>query len=185
MPSNGNNYFIAIIPQKDVYDAVIAFKNDFAARFTSKKALRVMPHITLKAPFHLAPGDHDTLLTWFENLYITQTHFEIELRNFGAFNKRQNPVVYVEPIMNISLYTLHSEIIRSFKNSFPTRVHNTDVAFKPHITIAYRDLTPEKFREAWKEYKNKEYSAFFKVDCFHLLQHDTKQWHSIQTYRLK
>jgi len=88
-------------------------------------------------------------------------------------------------VMNMPLYTLQNEIIRSFKNSYPTHIQNTDLKFKPHITIAYRDLTPENFREAWKEYKHKVYNALVDADSFHLLQHDTKQWNVIETIHLK
>lgn len=179
-----NLYFIALIPQEQVYKEITGFKNDFANRFASKKALNVMPHITLKAPFRFPHGDHDDLVAWFKNLRITARPFEIELKNFGAFNNRKSPVVYVEPVMNIPLYTLQNEIIRSFKNSFPVLIHHTDVKFKPHMTIAYRDLKPERFLTAWKEYKDKEYHALFQADSFYLLQHDTMRWNVIETRHL-
>ncbi len=80
---------------------------------------------------------------------------------------------------------MQKEIIRSFKNSFPALIHDVDLKFKPHITIAYRDLGPEKFKEAWKEYQIKIFNAVFEVTDIHLLQHNTKQWNIISTYALQ
>ena len=180
-----NLYFIALIPQQRVSEEITIYKNDFATRFASKKALKVMPHITIKSPFRFPPDYHHHLIKWFASLYITEKPFEIELRNFGAFDSRKNPVVYVDAVMNMPLYTLQNEIIRSFKNSYPTHIQNTDLKFKPHITIAYRDLTPGNFREAWKEYKHKVYNALVDAGSFHLLQHNTKQWNVIETIHLK
>ena len=68
MNKDENLYFIAIIPQHKLCDEINSFKNDFATRFNSKKALKLPPHITLKAPFKLTTNAHDSLLQWFANL---------------------------------------------------------------------------------------------------------------------
>ena len=180
-----NLYFIALIPRKDIYDSIIGFKTDFALRFNSKIALKVIPHITLKNPFTLDTSDHEKLIQWFQKLSIDLTTFGISLNNFGAFQSPVSPVIFVQPVMNTPLYTLQKEIIRSFKNSFPSLIHSYDLKFKPHMTVAYRDLVPAKFKEAWKEYSEKEYKTVFEVDSFYLLQHDTKKWNILETYLLK
>ena len=185
MITSDNLYFIALIPQKEVYDAIEEFKNDFATRFASKRALKVMPHLTIKTPFILPFSEHERLLHWFQKLPIKQTQFGIELKSFGAFPGRNSPVVFVHPVMNTSLSALQNEIIRSFKNLFPHLVTDFDLKFHPHMTIAYRDLSFEKFQEAWKEYSRKEYSAVFKVENVYLLQHDKKQWNIIASYSLE
>lgn len=182
---NENLYFIAIIPPDIVSEKIIDFKKDFSARFNSHKALKVMPHITLKTPFKLPFTDHAHLLSWFRKLYITEKSFKIELKNFGAFINWQRPVIFVHPIINTPLYVLQKEIITSFNSSFPGRIHELERKFKPHITVAYRDLTSEMFQKACKEYLLKEYDAVFEVNNFHLLQHDKNKWNIIDTYLLQ
>jgi 2'-5' RNA ligase len=179
-----NLYFIALIPQRQVYEEVTGFKKDFATRFSSTKALKVMPHITLKAPFKLISSGHARLMQWFQRLNINLPPFDIELNNFGAFPDAEKPVVFVHPVINTSLYSLQKEIITGFKNAYPEQLHRVDVKFKPHMTIAYRDLDPGNFQSAWREYKSKEYKAVFEVQSFFLLQHDTKKWNVINTYLL-
>src|SRR4029077_20077576 len=95
-----NLYFIAIIPNEEICVEIESFKLDFAEHFESRHALRVIPHITLKAPFKLADSKHADLLNWFKKLFISTKPFQIELKNFGAFHNKNNPVVYVQPIMN-------------------------------------------------------------------------------------
>ena len=179
MSKNDNLYFIALIPQQELCDEINNFKNDFAKRFNSKKALKVMPHITLKAPFKLTADVHADLLKWFANLHFTGQAFTVELKDFGAFQNGYHPVVFINPVMNTELSLMQKEIITGFKNYFPAQVEHSDSKFRPHLTIAYRDLTLQKFREAWKEYKAKCFHAILEVTGIYLLQHDTRQWNII------
>jgi len=80
-----NLYFIAIIPHKELSEKITAFKQDFANRFNSKKALKVFPHITLKAPFKASVNAHAELISWFNDLYINQKPFTIELKTSARF----------------------------------------------------------------------------------------------------
>lgn len=179
-------YFIAIIPSQEICDEITGFKKDFADRFESKKALKVIPHITLKAPFKLPAAELSKLEQWFQQLYINPEPFEIELKDFGAFDNKYNPVVFIQPIMNIHLYSLQQEIIRNFSLVYPqVPVMAQELKYKPHITVAYRDLEPERFKQAWKEYQLKKYTATFRVNALHLLQHNGKEWKIISTYSLK
>ncbi|HVX25211.1 MAG TPA: 2'-5' RNA ligase family protein [Parafilimonas sp.] len=178
-------YFIALIPHSELQEKITAFKQDFANRFNSKKALKVFPHITLKAPFKFSPGIHAELLRWFNDLHLLQKPFSIQLKNFGAFENKRNPVVFVQPILTKELQALQQQLIASFDSVFPGNVHPTDLDFHPHITIAYRDLSFETFKQAWSEYKYKSFDATFKVEAVYLLQHDLKKWNIIATHNLK
>ena len=180
-----NLYFIAILPNDKICEEIEIYKSDFADNFESRKALAVITHITLKAPFKLLAAKHAELLHWFSSLYVNIGAFQIELRNFGAFHNKYSPVIYVHPIMNLPLYTLQKELIRSFKIKYPEiGVLDIELKFKPHITVAYRDLSPEKFKEAWAVYQAKKYEAVFDVNSFCLMQHNGKKWNVIQTFNL-
>ena len=117
-------------------------------------------------------------------MHINQPPFNIELKNFGAFQNKNNPVVYVNPVVTKDLQFMQKEIIASFSSLFPGDIHPIDIQFNPHVTVAYRDLTPEMFAKAWQEYQHKKFDALFEVDAFYLLQHDSKKWNIISTYSL-
>jgi 2'-5' RNA ligase len=178
-------YFIGIIPPGEICDSITAFRMDFADRFKSRAALRIVPHITLKAPFKLT-SDQPEIKRWFQAISFQQGAFQIELKDFGVFNKKRNPVVFVSPVLNTQLSTLQEEIIRSFRLTYPEiAVTGHELKFHPHITIAYRDLGLANFTEAWKEYEKKEYRAIFNVDGIVLLQHDGRGWNVIDKRILK
>ena len=180
-----NLYFVAILPDEKTSKEIDIFKSDLANNYESRKALAVITHITLKAPFKLIAAKHDELMYWFSNLYLNIGTFQIELKNFGAFHNKNNPVIYVNPIMNLHLYALQKELIRSFRIKYPEiGVLDIELKFKPHITVAYRDLSPEKFKEAWSVYQTKKYDTVFDVNSFHLMQHYGRKWNIIQSFSL-
>jgi len=80
-----NLYFIAIIPTKEICDEIEVFKFDFTQHFESHEALRVIPHITLKAPFKLAVFKHADLLEWFKKLFFNSGRFQIKLKTLEPF----------------------------------------------------------------------------------------------------
>jgi 2'-5' RNA ligase len=179
-----NLYFIAVIPKRELREKITAFKQDFAKRFNSSKALKVYPHITLKAPFKYPSNAYNRVLDWFENLQINQQPFTIELKDFDAFPNKMNPVIFIHPEPNVQLQFMQQEIINDFKIFLPAAVHSTDIKFNPHVTVAYRDLDGDNFYKAWQEYKHKKFNASFEVDAFYLLQHDSKKWNLIATHNL-
>ncbi len=172
-----NLYFIALIPPDGVAGEVTGFKNDLADNFNSSRALRTMPHITLKAPFKLASREHNTLLNWFNGIRPMAESFVVELEDFGSFPNKDNPVIYVKPIMTPALERLQKSIMTAFEHAYPNiSIPYTERNFHPHMTIAFRDLTPEQYERAMDIYQHKKYSAAFRADKFYLLQHDGEQW---------
>jgi 2'-5' RNA ligase len=179
-------YFIAIMLPHSVDEEIITFKNDMAHRFQSKKALRTASHITLKAPFKLHAASHEQLLQWFEKTNISVAPFMQEIKDFGAFNNRRNPVIFVHPVMNESLRQLQSEVLQQFSIAYPKEnISKNEYHFSPHITIAYRDLQAHFFKIAWEEYKTKQYRASFEVNSFQLLQHLSGRWNVVSNFLLQ
>ena len=179
-----NLYFIAIIPKRELRYKIHLLKEDFAARFNSRKALKVYPHITLKSPMKCPAEEHDNLLSWFKTSIIDETSFAIELKDFGAFHNKSNPVVFVNPVESKALRLLQKQIVSSLKSLMPQYITPVDEHFHPHMTIAYRDLSPDNFEQAWLEYRDKKFSDIFEIDAVHLLQHDTRKWNIIATRNL-
>lgn len=177
-------FFIALIPDSDLRGKIYAIKKDFSRRFESHKALKVYPHITLKAPFKCTEGGKKELLNWFSETSVQQKPFLLYLKGFGAFYNKNNPVVFINPVPSSELMQMQKELMVGFNSIFPAYVHPVDVSFKPHITVAYRDLSPQMFSLAWQEYKDKPFKDLFGVHSIYLLEHDTKKWNIINTRKL-
>lgn len=185
MPLKENLYFIAIVPPEDICKEITAFKIDMENRFLSKHALKVLPHITLKAPFKIPVIDHERVVEWFCKTEINVSPFQQRLEGFGAFDNKQKPVIFVQPVINDDLKNLQRQVLYSFGKTFQeTQIVKTELDFKPHITIAYRDLSPLLFHKAWSEYRLKKYSALFEVKQFQLFQHNGKAWNSVSIFHL-
>jgi len=181
-----NRYMIAIIPPEEINEQIRRFQYDMAERFQSSKALRNIPHITLKAPFQTVDEEHTIVVKWFEKLQTDISPFTVGINGFGSFSGSARPVIYAMPVANLVLGGLQKQIIQQFSGVFPAiKVSHTEKVFSPHITIAYRDLKPEFFLEAWVEYANLPYNASFQVSGFHLLQHDGSSWNTISEHSLK
>lgn len=180
-----NLYFIAIVLPGRVGEKVRAVQQYIAGKFESSRSLRVIPHITLKAPFVMDRLMHEKLVSWFAGLEIDVASFEQELNHFGAFENKKSPVIYIKPAATEGLYRLQNEIVTQFEIGFSDQFLSfTDKHFSPHVTVAYRDLKPDQFREAWKEFSQYDFTDKFNVLDFHLLQHDGKQWNIIETYAI-
>jgi 2'-5' RNA ligase len=179
-------YFIAIIPPDEICEAVTTVKQDIADRFKSKKALKVIPHVTLKAPFKFPANEHTELFRWFASTPASVRPFRQELKDFGSFTNKRNPVIFIEPVVNESLATLQKNVINYFIKTFgKNQVAQNEFKFNPHMTVAYGDLLFPQFKIAWEEYETKKFEAIFEVNSFHLLQHDGKKWNSIKEFALK
>ena len=179
-------YFLAITPPLDLSKKITEIQEDIASRFGSRASLKVMPHITLKAPFKFPAAAHLVVLEWFENLNVQVPRFDLHLKNFGAFRNKNKPVIFIRPEPAVPLMQLQKQILSKFENSFPdVPLMDLEKNFHPHMTIAYRDLKIDSFQAAWTEFQSREFSDIFEVANFHLLKHDGKKWHIIQSYSLK
>jgi 2'-5' RNA ligase len=175
-------YFIAIIPPEEIATEITSFKQEMANIYNSKKALRVMPHITLKAPFTIPSHQDATILEWFENIKTNVNPFEITLNGFGAFDNPKNPVIFVKPEESVPMRLLQKDILVAFKKQFfNIQLHFHEEEFHPHMTIAYRDLAYTEFEKAWKIFNKKHFSATFYNNTFYLLKHNGVQWKIAKT----
>lgn len=179
-------YFIAIVLPSDLQSEIIAIQMDISGRYQSSAALKIIPHLTILPPFRLSADKPDMIMQWFLNMPVSIAPFTLALKDFNAFFNPKQPVIYIEPLINPSLFELQKQVAGAFYASFPEMpVKETDSVFKPHLTVAYRDLKPHKFEEAWLEFKNKPYSAKFEVVDIRLLKHDGKCWNIVSDYHLK
>lgn len=173
-----NLYFIAIIPPEPIYGEALAYKHHFKDRFNSKAALNSPPHITLHMPFAWKESKEDALIENLETFSIEQKSFELRLNNFSAFEPR---VIFIDVIKNEKLEGLQKQLKRFCKVEL--NLFNADykeLAYHPHITLAFRDLKKAEFYKAWEEFKDKKVETSFKVNSIALLKYDGKEWETFK-----
>lgn len=166
-------YFIAVVPHKELRQKAKVFSKDFADRFGSIKSFQNFPHITIIKPFHLEGNHENILVDRFSLMKLKTTPFEVFLKNFGCFPNRDKPVIFIKPESSTELQSLYDEV-------HPTMKFHTYAKIFPHLTVAYKDLSPENFQKAWQEYQTKTFEDSFLVDKICLFKHENKKWNLLK-----
>lgn len=174
-------YFIAIVPPKEIADIILPFKQDMAARFASKAALKSPPHITLHMPFRLKDKKLDLLEEVLAKVAVGSENFRIQLANFDCFAPR---VIFVALPENSALAALQDKVLKNMKQLNLFNGNYKDRPFHPHVTIGFRDLKPAFFKLAWEEYKERQLNLDFMASHLSLLKHNGKQWEVYKEFAL-
>ena len=171
-------YFIAIVAPADINEAVLKWKFLMRERFSCVVALRSPAHITLVPPFWMDNVKEDQLKQALDVFSRSQSPFEINIKDFGAFKPR---VIYVNVQANASLQSLHGRLEEFLleQQNFPLK--KEERPFHPHISIATRDLHKKAFHEAWEIFGQKKYEDAWITTGVSLLRHKQKNWDVIYT----
>lgn len=173
-------YFIAIIPPEPVYSKALQLKHYFKEYYNSRAALNSPPHITLHMPFKWKENKEEVLIESLERFVAPRKSFEVKLKNFSGFEPR---VIFIDVDKNEILDSLQKQLKRFCKMKL--NLFNADykeLAFHPHVTLAFRDLKKPEFYMAWEEFKEKKFEATFQVNTVTLLKHDGEVWKEFKTY---
>jgi len=164
-------YFIAIIPPDPLKNQIQELKFQIAKSYATRKSLNSPPHITLIPPFHLAIQDEIKIMNQLEIFVKTVHSFMITIDGFGSFKPN---VVYLKVENSASLKLLHKQIYEAFPTD--DKPKDNMKLFSPHITLAFRDLSPPMFQKARKYYTSKPFRASFDAENICLLKHNGKSW---------
>jgi 2'-5' RNA ligase len=176
-----SRYFLALLPPPEMQDYANQVRQQFADRYASKKAFNSPPHITLQPSFEWPMAAIDALvshLTAWARAYAT---VPVCLSGFGAFAPR---VIFINVCRTPDLLALQTDLKTDCLHELKIVAQMPDWEFAPHMTVAFRDLTPENFQRAWPQFKqqslglsngpNGEYN--FIADRLTLLKHDGRRW---------
>ncbi|MEO9805699.1 MAG: 2'-5' RNA ligase family protein [Reichenbachiella sp.] len=167
-------YFLALVPDQEIYAEVMTFKEEVAKKFNSKGALRSPPHITLHMPFKWRSDKEEELIERLSQFKFEHYPITVELDGFDFFEPR---VVFVHVIKSEWLALLQKELTTFVRREL--KFFNADYkdrGFHPHMTIGFRDLKKAVFPEVKTYYKDQSYQRQFNVSNICLLKHDGKRW---------
>ncbi|MBF2036273.1 MAG: 2'-5' RNA ligase family protein [Leptolyngbyaceae cyanobacterium T60_A2020_046] len=175
-------HFIAILPPIAIQQEATALKQHFAERYNSRAALRSPPHITLVPPFEWRMVDRDRLIHALVAFARDRAPFTVEISGFGAFPPR---VIYLNVLPTPALMTIQRDLVADVEKHLAIRDRHPGRPFRPHLTLAFRDLTPAAFRSAWPCFATQAQHATFTADALTLLTHSPLGWQVDQTMRLQ
>lgn len=166
-------YFIAILPPEPLLSEIQNIKQSVFDNYQSKGALRSPGHITLHMPFSFDESKEDKLIQCLSAFKFDKS-FSVSLKNYDCFEPR---VVFINVEEQIELFDLQKQLVNHVKRTLNIFNQSDDMrGFRPHVTIAFRDLKKPTFYKVWEEYKMKPFSADFICNSFSLLKQQTEEW---------
>ena len=176
-------YFVALVPDEPLLSKVREIKEYMAMQYQSKAALRSPAHITLHMPFQWREDREERLIHCLQEVAQANRPFELTLKDFNAFKPR---VIYIDVSSSSALQDLFQQTERHMRRQLNIMEATwRNQPFHPHMTVAFRDLRPVNFDEAWKEFKLKSFEEQFHVKDICLLKHENKQWQVHQRVSLE
>lgn len=172
-PSAASRYFIGIIPPSPVHEEVQSLQNCFKEQYQSQAALKAPPHITLYRPFFWSDKDEGLLVSLLTPFFLGQEPTTIELLNFSSFPPR---VIFIDVANNEKLNKLQRELERFCKITLNLSDGDEDLPYRPHMTLAFRDLKKPMFARAWQQFAEMKFRASFVLDKTSLLKHNGHRW---------
>lgn len=178
-----SHYFLALIPPVDIQADATAVKHHFRDHYRSQAALKSPPHITLQAPFTWPDEERDRLLTTLAAFRPSTFPVPIQLSGFGAFPPR---VIFLAVAQTPELMQLQADLQTYLGNTLGiVDPRSRQRPFHPHLTVAFRDLQPAAFRQAWPEFAHKPAEYAFVATAIALLRHTGREWVSIKDLLLQ
>jgi 2'-5' RNA ligase len=176
-------YLIAVLPPEDLSRQIHEIRLQCAEKFGVQKALLPPVHITLYRPFKMERTYESKMIRLLNSTASILCPFKQELVNFEAFDTH---AVVIRALKNPEIMNLQRSIAAIFRkheiDKLPPGSRN--LSFRPHLTIAYRDITPEKFPMIWDEFKDARFKRTFNLNEFSLLKHDGKKWNTVIDFKL-
>ena len=173
-------YFFAILPANDISEKLDAIRLEVSQKYRCYAALKPPVHITLYPPFRDSGLEKrfSLMQSWIQR----QPVFDIELKGFNFFKNPEHPVVYADVIKNKQLMQLQSGLKKHIRRFVPAP--RESYSFKPHITIAYRDIKSEIFPDIINDFNKRTFKASFTADTVYLLKHDGKKWNILFGFKM-
>lgn len=180
-PMDFEKYFIAIVIPEPYLGQITRIKEYVADTFKSKGALRSPAHITLHLPFRWKPEKENELIEKLGELDFGRS-LHVKLKDFACFEPR---VLFVDVEPNETLNDLQGAVVKHVKETLNlfNEVGNRR-GFHPHVTIAFRDLKKEQFRQAWEHFKKEQFAAEFNCTHFSLFKYGPGKWEVYREFPL-
>lgn len=176
-------YFIALIPPEPIYDEALEQKEYFKTHYNSKASLNSPPHITLHMPFRWNEDEEEWLMDQLKEFAKGIPPVAVRLKNFSSFPPR---VIFINVELTNELEALQKNLQRYCKRALNLfNANYKELPFRPHLTVAFRDLKKPNYQRAWEEFKCKNFQAEFTADKVTLLKHSGRLWTIHQEFKFE
>lgn len=165
---------IALLPPDPLSALVRTEQERIAATWGPHHALRTPPHITIIPPIEIPADEIDDLEQIAVEIARDHSAFSLRLRGYGAFPPR---VVFMKPMPSEALDNLYRDWRTRLEEKMPSILARyPEKPYRPHMTLAHRDVTDDQFHEMWMHYGERRLDITFKVKAFSILDGTPTGW---------
>jgi 2'-5' RNA ligase len=182
MATQPAKYFIALVPEGKIQEEATKLKEEMRELFNIKYSLKSPPHVTIKMPFTYNELKEERLVGKLGRFFDQYASFELCFKGFGHFGRR---VIFLDVKPSQELNRLQEALNKYCKSELKLVNELSDIAFHPHMTIAFKDVKPKSFDVYWKHIQSKHFNAFYPVQDIALLKRREGKWEVIHRFILK
>lgn len=165
-------YFIAIIPPEPLRTRIMDIKHETSTLYHTYHSLKSPPHITLIPPFMFAHHKEQKIRRILLDIGSSCEVFDVSIFDYGAFKPR---VIYLNILKNETLERLQGKLADICSRELEINMSKS-LPFNPHITLAFRDLSPQMFFKAWEKYRSEDFQSSFTAKSLFVLKHNGTCW---------
>jgi 2'-5' RNA ligase len=168
-------YLTALLPPPELAAREYAVKQAIAEKYNTHVAITKPAHITLVPPYNATEEQLDKLIPIHEGAAHQSVPFELVLDGFGCFEGNKTVFIDVQP--SGPLQQLYTELKAGFIKVGQTKEKHFHAGpLRPHLTVAFRDLSPETFAAIWQAYEHEPFTANFPVNGIWIMKYVDKVW---------
>lgn len=167
-------FFIGVSAPESVAARVHEFRLWVGQHYGCKSGFQTPPHVTLVPPFFAAgPETLDEIEKSLGEFSMTMRGFKTRLEGFDAFGDR---TVFISPVSDPAWEAAHRAIYQKLGHDMPGLIQPDKRPFRPHMTIANRDIPAGTSGEMLSYLRSVGMSVEFPVDNISLYEFINGVW---------
>jgi len=174
-------FFLAILPPKEVRDEIRVWQNWVAENFQVKAALGSPPHITIYPPVRWPLAGLSAWKNTLARFAKGMPKIPVTMQGFHHFGEQ---VVYADVEQSPALMHFRKSFMEYWTQSLGAKSPIHADSYHPHITLAFRNLTPVSFKGIWEKFASLAYNRKFSAGDLVLLKHLSPGWEIEESFPL-
>jgi 2'-5' RNA ligase len=147
-------YFTAFLFSEALQQNVEAIKNPLSEITGSKHSLGIVPHVTLISPVQWSVEEINRKKALLAEALVRMQPFSIRLDGFSSFRR---DVLFIRTIVPQEIIEWQRELEHLIRSHFPDKFHHPQREWHPHVTLAFKDLSPEGFDRGMQWLKDRQF----------------------------
>lgn len=166
-------FFIGILTSAEVTEKIRSLQHVLAHEFGSSRQLKIPVHITLIPPFRENGEGVTQIKKVLSSFSIERKAFAVKTKGFNTFDDR---VFFVDIQLDTELLQLFKDLNRKLLEEIGFVSGYKRSVFKPHVTLANRDLSAENCQKARQYFKDFSFEEQFRCSSVVLFRHVDGYW---------